>query len=301
MKLINHLTIFLFIPFSLIFAGQLKNAKTVFIIEQGLAGIEVDQKTLVTPESDFLMIRDQRLILSVSSKTEIGFNIPQIEYYSDQNNYSKIGDVKIYMNTTTSLLQSFMLTNFYLEVNTASGPKYDDLNNHPMEAYGYNEYRWGFIFFKKRRYFSIHGNLFYVFKSQSESSFTNGMTINILEKETYNRAFGFNPLYKDNFFYKGNFNNDNLEYAIAINTSLPYPFVPFVEYVFAHDFQRSNHVFVYDQRRPGSGMINSVFTAGTKVFFSENNFSIKFCISIPTEPVFSLYNTDISLGARLDF
>lgn len=188
----------LILNFTTLSASTLNHLKTVFIIEPGMAGIEIDQHSLFVKNHEWLMIRNQNLILSVSPKTEIGFIIPQIEYYGVDRRYTKLGDVKMYMNTSTDFFSSFMLTNFYLEINTASGPKYEDINNHPMEAYGHNEYRWGFIFFKKYKFFSLHSNLFYVFKSQKESSLTDGITINILEKETYNRIFGFNPNYKEN-------------------------------------------------------------------------------------------------------
>lgn len=127
------------------------------------------------------------------------------------------------------------------------------------------------------------------------------MTINVFETETYERAFGFNPEKDQNFFYKGNFANDNLEYNFAINTELFYPLVPFFEFTFSHDFTGEYSEQTYPFKGPGSGYFRSQISAGTKFFMADDRFVLKTAVTLPVLNLRNVYDYAFSLGARIDF
>ncbi|GEM_PF-3597116 len=291
----------IFLPVYLVHPSELANLKTVSIIEPGLAGVEINQKAHYLRGGNWLFLREYGLVLSVTKSTEFGLTAPQIEMVEGEKRYNRIGDVSFYVNHATGILSRYLLINFFTEINTGSGPAFDEIQNNPLEAYGYNEYRLGFITFKNFRYFSLHGNLFYNFRSQGESNLTEGITLNLAMKDTYNRAFGFNPTRKENFFYQGNFVNDNMEYGLGFNTILFYPFVPFWEITLAHDFYGKDSADHYAQTGPGAGIVSMITATGGKLFFSENNFAVKFSLLVPIGGLYNLSPVGFSLGFRLDF
>lgn len=288
-------------------ASTLHELKTVWLEEPDLAGIEVTQKMYLDPDGSVLLLREQNLFLSLADWIELRIQVPWVNYIvNSQKSSSSAGDVKLSLNFATEWFQELFQTNYYLEYNTGSGPKYNDINNHPMGSYGYPEWRTGLIFFKKTFYVSLHFNLFYVFrgegpKSSREFTLLDGFYLNVFEEETYKRGFGFAAKHPDAFFYYRKLLNDNLEYNFAVNSEIFYPFVPFLEFTFSHDFRRGENTNVYPVKGPGSGYYRSQFTLGTKYFFPEEHFSLKASMTLPVGELSNLYTTGFSLGARLDF
>ncbi|RME91706.1 MAG: hypothetical protein D6767_04675 [Candidatus Hydrogenedentota bacterium] len=290
-----------------IYSTSLNELITVWIEEPNLAGIEVTQKLYFVPNGELALLREQNLFLSLGESVELGIHIPWTNYIVSQvKSSSEVGDVAISLNFKTDWFKEFLLTNYYVEYNTGSGPEFDNLNNHPMLAYGYPEWRTGLIFFKKTKYFSWHFNLFYVFRGRSddggrEFSLLEGFYLNPFDKETYKRGFGFAAKHPDAFFYYKKLLNDNMEYRLAINSELFYPFVPFLELTFSHDFRRGEFSNVYPRKGPGSGYFRSQISFGTKYFFPGEHFSLKAAAIFPLGAISNLYITGFSVGARVDF
>lgn len=298
----RFITLFLLF-FSAASAASIHEVRTVYLTEPGYAGIDLYQKFYYGPGEKYAFVREHNLLLSLGRSAELGIQVPYANVREKQQAFDRLGDVKIHLNTATDWFSSFMVTNFYIEYNTGSGAAFTDLNTHPLEAYGYPEWRTGLIFFKRWLTFSLTGNIFYVFKGARpdgtrEVNFIDGMTLNIFNKDAYNRAFGFNPQRSENFFYYKNLENDNLEYMIAVNTDLFHPFVPFIELTYSHDFT-SDSEFI--RRAPGAGIDRSQISIGSKFFLAENRFALKTALIIPVGDMTDMYSIGGSFGARIDF
>ena len=283
-------------------SAQLNELRTVNLLGDKTLKIEFFQKTY-SAKKEWVFQRDQLISFSLSRRVEFGLNFPHLNYIDRSGELrNRLGDTKIFFNFATDWFSKYITLNYYLEWNTGSGPKYTGLDNHPLESYGYEEWRTGLIFFKslKKIPISIHTNLFYVFRSESEptlfASFFNEDTLNIFAREAYNRALGFNPAHSQTFFYYKNFVNDNIELNMGFNTDIWYPFVPFLElvvhFVFSRDFPR---------RAPGSGIMRNQISMGTKFFFYEDQFSTKLLVTLPLPPLHTLYDVGLGLGFSCEF
>ena len=288
-------------------ASELYEARTVYLVENSLAGIELFQKFYYVDADTFIMVREQSLFLSISSDIELGFKVPIVNQFSKLNSFSsRLGDLKIHLNFATDWFKEHLKLNYFLEYNVGSGPKIDDLGNHPMEGYGYPEWRTGLIMFKRFKYFSLHGNLFYVFRNYNEAGlfdtfFEDGQTLNLLNLEAYRRGLGFNPKHPKTFFNEFRLKNDNIEYLAAVNTELFYPFVPFFEVTFSHDFYGEDSPNNYPRPGPGFGVFRSQIILGAKFFMAEDKFSIKLSLFAPVGQLANIYGWGKALGIRLDF
>ncbi len=298
----------LLLVFSLIFpalvnASYLNETNTVYLIEQDLAGIEVYQKMYYVNADQVIWVREHNLLLSLGKSVELGIKVPYVNQVNRSINFSRLGDVKFHLNFLTGWFKSFGQFNYFVEFNIGNGPRYTELTTHPMEAYGFQELRTGLIFFKRFDYFSIHANLFYVFRNQNELGFFNsffgdGQTLNIFQKTAWQRGLGFNPNNENTFFYKGNYANDNLEYLLGFNSDLSYPMVPFVEFTFSHAF-KPNSAFV--QKAPGAGYYRSQITVGTKFFMADDHFVLKLAFMLPVLDLRNSHSFGAGAGVRIDF
>ena len=294
-------------------ASTLHELRTVYLTEENYVGLDITQKFYYSAEKYYSMVREHEVLLPLSKYTEMGINFAYLNQMKPAIHISRVGDIKVHLNFKTDWLSEFMHINYFTQYNSGSGPAYVEFNTHPMESYGFPEFRNGLIFFKKFDYFSIHLNFFHVFRqekiietnenysSEKEPNLVDGMEINIFEKDTYKRVFGFNYTDERNFFYKKYLKNDNLEYLIAVNTDLAYPFVPFLEFTFNHDFQIMRRKEKYYKYAPGSGYFRSQLICGFKSFFAKEKFIVKSSFSIPLAEMRNLYQWGTNLGIYIEF
>lgn len=303
----KYIRSFIFCTFwglSTLWAGTLHELRTASLTGVGLAAFDVYQKYYYNGPAQNYWLREQNLLLAVSKSIELGIHLPMVNHHSNEINRSEFGDLKLHVNIATEWFEKYVLTNWYVEFNAGNGPKYTDPNFSPMESYGFPEIRTGVILMKKRAAFTLHFNLFYVFRSQktatgSENNITNGLDLNIFSGEAWQRGLGFSPADDRNFLYKGNFPNDNLEYLLAVNTDLFYPLVPFWEFTLSHAFGASSESYI--RPGPGSGIFRSQTILGTKWFPVDERFAVKAALAIPIAEMSKLYGLGFSLGVRLEF
>lgn len=284
-----------------IYGSLLHELRTVYLVAPDLAGVELTQRAYYDPEGYLVWYREQNLSLSITEDVELGFHVPYIIHSEGELDFSRLGDLKVHLNFATDWFKSAGLFNYYLEYNSGSGPPYTDLTTHELESYGYPEWRTGLIFMRKTDYVTFHANLYYVFRGENEVGFFDGMAFNVFTKETWERALGFNYNDDRNFFYKGNFKNDNIEYLFAVNTDLLYPLVPFTELTFSHDFYGDQMAQKYSRRAPGSGYYRSQISAGTKLFLANDNLAFKTALVLPVGELSDTFDWALTLGMRLDF
>ncbi len=294
--------IFFWLVSSQVFSAQLNELSTVGLLRGSLINIEIFQR-FYAAKSEWVFQRDQLISFPLGRRVEFGLNLSHVNYLKRASKVlTRFGDIKLFLNIATDWFQKYITLNYYIEFNTGSGPDYTDLNNHPLEGYGHEEWRTGLIFFKNfsRVFIAFHGNLFYVFRSAGEptffGAFFNEDVLNIFAKEAYNRGLGLNPIHKKTFFYYKNFMNDNIEFSLGINTEVWYPFIPFLEmttsFVFSDNFQR---------KTIGSGIMKNQLSVGSKIFLKNNYFSYKFLLIIPIPNLNQLYDVAWGFGMQVKF
>ena len=287
-------------------AAYLHETATVYLIEPNLAGLDFYQKYYYVNKSEYLLVREQNMLLSITPDIELGIKVPFTNYVTRELTFSRLGDVKFHLNFATDWFEKAGKFNYFLEYNVGTGASIDELTTHPMESYGHQEWRTGLIYFRKWDYFSISANLFYVFKNKDEktlfqSFFGDGVTLNPFNEQSYRRAFGFNPKNDQAYFYEGNLKNDNMEYGLAVNSELVYPFVPFVEGTFSHDFWGAQSKSRYVRLAPGLGLFRTQLITGFKYFMADDHFSIKVSFYVPLGDLSTTYGFGAGLGVRIDF
>lgn len=293
--------LFLLIP-HLAFAGIFHETRTVGLLEMGLVAFDFYQK-LYLKEKDKIFLREQSIFLSLGKKSELGIHIPYINSLQSHANLHRFGDMRLSLNWATNFFKPVLLTNFYLEYNFGTGPNYREFSTNKMEAYGYPEFRLGPIFLKKWEFLYFHFNFFYVFRAAKddgdrEKTLFDGFDFNIIERRAWQRWLGFNPRDSRNFFYYQNFDNDILEYNLALSSDLFYPFVWFSELTFSNDFRAYKG---YVPEAPGSGMARFQYILGLKFFMSDDHFALKTALVFPIGKISQIYDIGFSLGARLEF
>ena len=284
------------------FATQLNEVRTVTIVQDTLINIEIFQRFYTTKE-EWIFQRDQLITFPLSRRVELGINLSHVNYIRrSSETLTRFGDIHVFLNIVTDWFSDYATLNYYLEFNTGSGGDYTNLNNHPLEAYGHEEWRTGLILFKNlpNAFISIHGNLFYVFRSEGEptffGAFLNEGIFNIFAEEAYNQALGFNPVHEKTFFYYKNFVNDNFEINFAINTAVWYPFVPFIEITTSFTFSRN-----FQRKAIGSGIMRNQLSVGSKFFLKDDHFSFKSSLLIPIPNLNQLYDIAWGFGFQLNF
>ena len=298
----KYIFIYVWLVFNPIFSAQLNELFTVGLLKDSLMNVEVFQRVYAT-QDEWVFQRDQLLSFPLGRQVEFGLNLSNVNYLKRTSKApTRFGDIKLFLNIATDWLQEYITLNYYLEFNTGSGPDYTNLNNHPLEAYGHEEWRTGLLFFKNfpKIFIALHGNLFYVFRSEGEptffGSFFNQDVLNIFSEEAYNRGLGFNPVHKETFFYYKNFTNDNIEFNLGINTEIWYPFIPFLEmttsFVFTDNFRR---------KTIGSGIMKNQLSVGLKFFLENNHFSYKLLLIVPIANLNQLYDIGWGFGFQLKF
>ena len=285
-----------------IFSAQLNRLHTVGILTEGHTRLELFQR-IYAAKGEWIFQREQSIFLQITHWMEFGIHLPHLNYINQQGStQTRFGDAKISLNLATDWFIEHLAVNYYIEYNTGSGPKYTNLSTHPLEGYGYEEWRTGLIVGKSLAALpvTLHLNLFYVFRGESEptlfGSFLNEKTLNIFAEEAYRRGLGFNPAHSSTFFYHKNFPNDNIELNIAINTDVFYPLVPFME--LATNFMFTQNFAI---KGIGSGIMRNQISFGSKLFFSFDAFSLKLTFMLPLSPLNELYLLGMGLGFSLEF
>ncbi len=301
-----------------LFASRFFELTTTYIQEQNTTTFDIFQRLYFDKVGNVYTIREHSLYLPLGSLAQLGIDIPHILHGGKSQSFvSRIGDIKVHLNIATKWFAKYFFLNFYLEYNTGTGSEYTKLETFPFEAYGFTEFRLGFIGFKPFRYISLHWNLFYVFRGEREiglfDSFFNDQVLNIFAAEAWIRALGLNPVNKNTFFYYQNIANDNLEILLAINTKASYPFVPFLELTFSFDFGgrveisqpltgEPSDIKDYIRKAPASGIIRAQIVLGGKVFFNFDDFVFKFALFFPLgEELAQFYHTGFGLGLQMQF
>jgi len=301
-----------------VFGSKLHELRLIYVTQKDNISFDINQKLYYSKKKNIALVREHDLFLPVFLNTEIGFSFSYLNQVQPEITISRAGDIKLFLNTRLDWVKNTFTMNYFLEYNNGSGPQYTSINAHPMESYGFPEIRTGFLFFKNFNFISFHLNLFYVFrkekiireknennefvrKSIEEPGITNGMTLNIFSKDTYYRVFGFNYSDERNFFYYRYLSNDNLEYLLAANTDLIYPYVPFIEFTFNHDFQIKNRKARYYKYAPGSGYFKFQAAAGFKILLVEDSLRIKSSFFIPIGELKNAYIWGTSLGFQFEF
>lgn len=286
------------------FASILHNVRTSGLLRPGMFGVGIVQNYFYNNLGEHYLVRNQMLKLAISNSVQLGVQLPYINHFSKAVDNSDFGDLKLHLNVATDWFKNYILINYFVEINTGTGPVYTDTNFSPIENYGFPEFRTGFIFMKITKFITYHFNLFYVFRGQrgpdgKEPDITNGFAFNIFTKEAWKRGLGFSPEDERNFFYKGNIPNDIIEYALAVNTEIFFPWVPFVELIWNHDLGAEKSSYI--REGPGTGVSRTEMTIGNKWFTKENNFSIIGAVSVPLFKMQRFYLISFSLGIHLRF
>jgi len=343
MKKKRFIIFILFLFIAPIFAGTLHNQSTVYLVPNGYSSVEFYQKIYYAPDGNYLLNRNQKILLAFSKDLEFGIDIPYINYIKQDITISNLGDIKFHLNYATPFLKKYMKINYYFELNTGNGPKYNEADINPMLNYGYQELKIGVLNFKKFKYFSLHFNILYVIKSEKELTlfdviqnglipkswedwysnkanlallgagvitYVNPLETYLLGKNSKDIANEINQkntidsqdeviLEQDRYPVE----NDNIEYLLSINSDLPYPFVPYIEFLFAHDlfFKKSSQYFKDKTKRQGSGYLNIQLSIGTKFFLLDENLIINSAIIIPLGEIREIVSIGYSLGLKMNF
>ena len=284
-----------------IYSLELNTLKTVHIPKQGLVQLGTFQRVYFARNQEFVLQRDHFMNLALGRKVSLYLNIPVLNYITkDDQSPSRVGDITLHLNFALEWFSKYMLINYYLGFNTGSGNDYDQLENHPLENYGHEEWRTGFIGYKDFSFLAFHWNFFYVFRSEAEptlfGSFFNTMTLNIFSREAWERGLGFNPAHKETFFYKENFSNDNLDINLGLNTQKLYPYVPFLEILVNINFKND-----FPRKAPGSGIMKNQLSLGSKLFLNQDQFILKAAVFIPLPTLSKLASWGLGFGFYIEF
>ena len=112
----------------------------------------------------------------------------------------------------------------------------------------------------------MHVNVLYTFRQGRNENFYGGFFLNPVDEETYSKLFGLNPFADDTFLSYERLKNDYITLAVALNTDVIYPFVPYVElYGSFRPFQGS----IETDNIPieGAGVNAFLIGAGIRYFF----------------------------------
>jgi hypothetical protein len=112
----------------------------------------------------------------------------------------------------------------------------------------------------------FHANVFYTFRQERNEDFYGGFYINPVSEKTYTKLFGLNPFADDAFLSVDRLKNDYITLALAVNTRVMYPFIPYVELstsfrLFRGSFKTS------DLPIEGAGIDSFLLSAGIRYFF----------------------------------
>ncbi|HSV97696.1 MAG TPA: hypothetical protein VLM75_12310 [Spirochaetota bacterium] len=139
-------------------------------------------------------------------------------------------------------------------------------------ALGNNELKLGPVAQYEVGVLFLHANLFYVFREKNREGFYNGLYLNPVEKETYDKAFGLNFMADGTFLDPGRLENDYAVASLALNTDALYPLIPWIS---AYASRRFTRVRDEIEEIPIEGaLVNPLlFSAGARFFFSYNAFA----------------------------
>jgi len=318
----------------LINATSFNELQTVFIEPDGFTGIEISQEIYFGPQGQTYWQRHHLIMLSVSKEIEMGIDIPWLNLVDLPTQTSNVGDIRFYLNftthPTTKWIRNLGAFNYILDLNAGTGTKFFEKASQPLTSYGFQEWRFGFTHMKTFTSFSVHTSVSYSFRSGVQipvldskgkkqydeendlvtkgedtvyGSITNndGLFLNFWDGRSWKQWLGFNWNDPNAFFYRKNLENDLLIYKIAINTDLFYPFIPFVEYVYNHDFLGSESSTYYEKLSVGTGVSKNQIAIGGKFLLNEEYAQVKFSIIIPLGAMRQFASLATNLGFKIDF
>jgi hypothetical protein len=115
--------------------------------------------------------------------------------------------------------------------------------------------------------FFIHLNFFYIFTQGEGEGFYDGFRINIQERSSYKKAFGFNYTEEDAFFYHEKLKNDYIRISFGVNSDGLYPLLPFLSLHYYYGFNGT-----LPEHIPCGGE-SVIFSAGSRYFFTRSSFA----------------------------
>ena len=115
----------------------------------------------------------------------------------------------------------------------------------------------------------FHLNVLYTFREGSSEDFYGGIYLNPLAAKTYQTIFGLNPFHRDSFLNSERLKNDFGTFALALNTDILYPFIPFVELYWSYRFYQGS-ISTSDIPIEGCGINPFLFSVGGRYFFSHD-------------------------------
>lgn len=308
------LWVFLLLYSSTILASKLGDLRTIQTIESGFTKLRLRQFAYFSPNSDVYLYREHELTFAATSQFEISINIPLLDYISSQKQHStSLGDIildlNIHLNPKNNKLK-FGLWNLLVQFNFGTGPKYTSSTSHPITSYGYQELSFGVIYLKKFRYVSIHANLIYTFRYgnfishegtvfQEKTIFahiTEGDFLNAFSASGWIKGLGFNVVHPEAIFFWKNLRNDLLKYYIAVNTQAFYPWIPFIELSFTHDFWFVGTPTDYPRPALNAGIYDTKIIFGNKVLLVDNKVQLFLNIHVPFWRLRELYTWGLSFG-----
>lgn len=133
---------------------------------------------------------------------------------------------------------------------------------------GNNELKIGPVFQLDLSRVFLHINTLYVFREGEGEKFYDGLYINPLKKETYQKVFGLNFKSDDTFLEEERLKNDYIILSIAVNTDILYPVIPHVGFYYSSRLCRE--ASTQDLPIEGAGVNPVLVSLGLRYFFSES-------------------------------
>jgi hypothetical protein len=185
-----------------------------------------------------------------SQKNELGDTFLRIWYYIDD-----------YFNDTLHL---GFLTIFRLP----TGKNAYEEEEWQNISFGNNELKVGPVFQLDLARVFFHINTLYVFREGEGEKFYDGIYINPLKKETYQKVFGLNFKSGDTFLEEERLKNDYIIISLAVNTDILYPVIPYFGFYYSSRLSRDANT----QNIPieGAGVNPVLVSLGLRYFFSES-------------------------------
>jgi hypothetical protein len=288
-----------------IYSGSIGDMRTVYLVPNPYIGLSVLQRCEYLGEKNYMWVRDMAFRLNVSPVIEMEIFVPYINSrVHDAPATDRIGDILLNVNYASQSFKEYFIINWIYAFNFGSGSDFRDPSTHPMESYGHEEFRWGFLIMKNLKKWTLNFDVQYYFrtKNQKEDMFR-GFDINIFGSEAWRRWFGLNPNRKKNFFYTEKLKNDNIVYKIGISQYYTYPFTIFTYLDFRHDFYNRDQ-FGKIEKKKAPGIFSSPLwlTVGSKYFISDETIAFQLLIKVAAnKDAWDYSRIGVGLGVYTEF
>jgi hypothetical protein len=114
----------------------------------------------------------------------------------------------------------------------------------------------------------FHFNLFYTFRQDKGENFWGGFHINPVDEDTYIKLFGLNPFSDNTFLNVDRLKNDYISLALACNTNVIYPVIPYIE-IYGSFRPYRGYIETEDIPIEGAGIDPFLISTGIRYFFKK--------------------------------